>query len=171
MVDPISTWPAGEPVPAITLRQPWASAVAFFGKDVENRTNWRFKHRGPLIIHAGKATADSDDLRRFLELAREDGATDQDLEGISPDSYPENLFPHGCLLAVVNLADVFGPEDKIPEDHPVTESPWASEDATHWLYIDEARVVKPVPFTGALGLFKVPYEVAARLEVFPVASA
>jgi hypothetical protein len=37
---------------ALTVIQPWASAIAFAGKDVENRT-WRTHYRGPLAIHAG----------------------------------------------------------------------------------------------------------------------
>ena len=36
----------------LTFIQPWASAIAFAGKDIENRT-WRTHYRGPLAIHAG----------------------------------------------------------------------------------------------------------------------
>ena len=41
----------GGPVRALTIRQPWAWAVARGGKDVENRS-WRTAYRGPLLIHA-----------------------------------------------------------------------------------------------------------------------
>lgn len=37
----------------LTIRQPWAWAVIYGGKDVENR-RWRTAHRGPLLIHAGQ---------------------------------------------------------------------------------------------------------------------
>jgi hypothetical protein len=44
---------AGLPaVKALTLRQPWAWAAIYGGKDVENR-RWKTRHRGPLLIHAG----------------------------------------------------------------------------------------------------------------------
>jgi hypothetical protein len=40
-------------VKALTIRQPWAWATIYGGKDVENR-RWRTAYRGPLLIHAGK---------------------------------------------------------------------------------------------------------------------
>ncbi|MFH2071903.1 MAG: ASCH domain-containing protein [Actinomycetota bacterium] len=49
---------------ALTIRQPYASAVIYAGKDVENRT-WRTKYRGELWIHAGLTSNQSDpDLPR-----------------------------------------------------------------------------------------------------------
>lgn len=38
---------------AISIRQPWAYAIFYLGKDIENRT-WRTAYRGPLLIHASK---------------------------------------------------------------------------------------------------------------------
>lgn len=38
---------------ALTIKQPWASRVAFHGKTVENRT-WSTRWRGTLLIHAAK---------------------------------------------------------------------------------------------------------------------
>ena len=35
----------------LSIAQPWASAIAFAGKDIENRS-WRSHYRGPLAIHA-----------------------------------------------------------------------------------------------------------------------
>lgn len=40
------------PVRALTLWQPWADAVAYLGKDVENRS-WVSPYTGLLLIHAG----------------------------------------------------------------------------------------------------------------------
>lgn len=36
---------------AICVKQPWADAIIYGGKDVENRT-WKTKYRGPLLIVA-----------------------------------------------------------------------------------------------------------------------
>jgi hypothetical protein len=36
----------------LTIRQPWASAIIYVGKDVENRS-WTTTYRGRLYIHAG----------------------------------------------------------------------------------------------------------------------
>ena len=35
----------------ISIAQPWAAAIAFAGKEIENRS-WRTHYRGPLAIHA-----------------------------------------------------------------------------------------------------------------------
>lgn len=40
-------------VKALTVRQPWAAAIAHHGKTVENRT-WHTNWRGTLLIHAAK---------------------------------------------------------------------------------------------------------------------
>ena len=39
---------------ALSIRQPWADAIIWHGKDVENRS-WRTDFRGPVLIHAAKA--------------------------------------------------------------------------------------------------------------------
>lgn len=39
---------------ALTVKQPWASAIMAGLKRVENRT-WRTDYRGPLAIHAGSS--------------------------------------------------------------------------------------------------------------------
>lgn len=38
-------------VKAISIQQPWAWAIVYAGKDIENRT-WNTHYRGPLAIHA-----------------------------------------------------------------------------------------------------------------------
>ena len=53
-------------VKALTVRQPWAWATIYGGKDVENR-RWRTAYRGPLLIHAGKnADPDPEAASRLL---------------------------------------------------------------------------------------------------------
>lgn len=53
----------------ITVRQPWAHAIIFLGKDVENRPR-RFHHRGPLVIHAGKGMDREEAVKRGLDPDR-----------------------------------------------------------------------------------------------------
>lgn len=52
---------------AISIRQPWADAIIWHGKDVENRS-WSTQFRGPVLIHASKAwgRAERDDMD-FIE--------------------------------------------------------------------------------------------------------
>jgi hypothetical protein len=39
-------------VKALTIRQPWAWAIIYAGKNIENRS-WNTKLRGTIAIHAG----------------------------------------------------------------------------------------------------------------------
>lgn len=55
----------------VTIRQPWAYAIIYMGKDIENRP-WAPKYRGPLLIHAG-ASMRASDFERVCEYAEEDG--------------------------------------------------------------------------------------------------
>jgi hypothetical protein len=168
MIDLLKNWPVGEPVPAISLMQPWASAVADYGKDVENRKRRPFKHRGPIVIHASRTRPYAEDFQLFLKLAKENGSSEEDLVGIiNPDSsYSPETFPHGCIVAVANLVDVFSRTNPPPEDHPMNESPWKFADAGSWLYLTDVTSVKDVDSKGFVGLFKVPYEIASKLEPF-----
>ena len=61
---------------AITVKQPWASLIAYGEKKIEHRT-WSTDYRGPLLICAGAERFADDDL----------------------------VFPHGVAVAVVTLAD------------------------------------------------------------------
>jgi hypothetical protein len=45
-------------LPALSLRQPWAHAILYFGKTIENRS-WGTNYRGRIRIHAAK-TWDTD---------------------------------------------------------------------------------------------------------------
>jgi len=78
-------------IPALTIWQPWASAIVLGHKRVENRT-WSSSHRGPLAIHAG-LRIDPDgadvlaDVGVILPLRCED-------------------LPRGAILGYVDLVDV-----------------------------------------------------------------
>lgn len=71
----------------LTIRQPWAWAILFAGKDIENRT-WRTHYRGPLAIHAGARIESDAELPRRVS---------------SPDS--DDLV-RSAILGVVDLVEV-----------------------------------------------------------------
>lgn len=169
MIELLKKHPKGEAVPAISLRQPWATAVAYFGKDVENRSNWPFKYRGPILVHASASKGDYENYLWLHDLLKAAGLDEPILAAVNPDGEGPAplLFPHGAIVAVANLAEVFGPDEEVPEGHPVEESPYARDDANYWLYLSDVTPVQPVPFKGAVGMFKVPYAVAAALEEDP----
>lgn len=53
---------------AISIRQPWATLIVEFGKDIENRC-WPTKYRGPLLIHAAKGMT-TGEWEDAIEFAR-----------------------------------------------------------------------------------------------------
>lgn len=68
---------------AITLKQPWASLVAYGIKKYEFRT-WKTNYRGKLLIHAG-AGVDKDEMKKYVDL--------------------EIDFPKSKIIAIVDLVD------------------------------------------------------------------
>jgi hypothetical protein len=115
-------------IAALSIRQPWASAI-LLGKDVENRSR-RFRHRGPLLIHASthmdtRAWKD----RRILDL---------DLE--SDD------LPLGKLIGIVNVIDCVA-------EH---SSGWADQDCWKMILANPRPLLELVPYRGQLSIFQVP---------------
>jgi ASCH domain len=74
----------------LTARQPWAWAIVYGGKDVENRI-WPTKHRGPLLIHAGSAF-EPDGYETVKQFATQQPP-------------PADEFTHGAIFGVVDLVD------------------------------------------------------------------
>ena len=74
---------------ALTIQQPWAAAIAYGRKRIENRT-WRTKYTGPILIHAAKTVRGRAD-REFIR-------------GIDPD-IPETAYTanRGEIIAVAML--------------------------------------------------------------------
>ena len=119
---------------ALSVKQPWAAAILFFGKDVENRT-WKTDYRGPLLIHASK-TFD----HRGFERIRGRGDT-----RLPYFNYRENM---GGIVGLVELVDC---------DCGYHPSDWAERGYWHWILKDP----EPLPFfacRGELGIFEVEYE-------------
>lgn len=126
VVGPGGTAAAATKEPVLTVRQPWASAIFFAGKDVENRGR-RTKFRGRLWIHAGVYVKRSEPD----QWARENGLW-----------LPEEPLPRGVILGCVELVDCVKDSD----------SPWAEAGSFHWLIRRPQLLREPVPMTGALGM-------------------
>jgi len=77
----------------ITLKQPWASLVAYGIKKYEFRS-WKTKYRGKLLIHAGSGV-DKDYLEKYIDL------------GID--------FPKSKIIAIVDLVDCCLLDDELNE--------------------------------------------------------
>ncbi|MEU2724020.1 hypothetical protein [Streptomyces smyrnaeus] len=121
---------------ALTIRQPWAGAIAHQTKRVENRT-WKLpaKHVGArVLIHAGA----------------------------QPDKwavvYGPNLDVFSALVATATFTGCHWSEDG------KCCGPWGEERIYHWELADVVRLPKPVPATGALGFWTPTADVVIAVE-------
>lgn len=121
---------------ALSLWQPWATAVIDHGKDVENRV-WAPPARvigQRIAIHAG----------RRVDAAALDQARAAGYELPDP-------LPAGVLLGTVRLVDA----------HHASAcragcSPWAEPGVHHWVLTDPRPLARPVPCRGFQRLWTVP---------------
>lgn len=127
---------------AISLWQPWASAMAFGWKKNETRS-WAISYRGPLLIHAAKKVIQwpSIDIQSLF-----DGIAFQ-----TPD------LPLGAILCKVNLIDckkIFihnrpQGKERILGDYTPGLFMWITENLQNF---------DPIPYRGRQGIFEVPDE-------------
>lgn len=133
---------------ALTVKQPWASAIASGAKRVENRT-WRTNHRGRLAIHAGRGVdRDGRDILASVGVR-----------------LPAEL-PAGAIVAVV---DVLGCVDRSYHARHLSLFATIADDPLAcgpvcWILENAVALVRPVRCDGALGLWDVPVDVAAEVE-------
>lgn len=115
---------------ALTIRQPWADAIAHGNKRVENRS-WRApaKYHGTrILIHAG---ATYDRMARFL---------------IDRDHLAAWHDERKALIATATLTGC----------HRETGgccAPWGEHDVWHWQLENVHPLPEPIPIKGALGLW------------------
>lgn len=121
----------------LSVRQPWAWALIFGGKDIENRY-WTTKYRGPLVIHASKGMT-----RKEYDIARE-----YMLEGVGIPRVPNrDELNLGAVIGVVDLVDVVEESDS-----PWFEGPEIFGKKNYGWVITNPKPVVPVTHKGGLGL-------------------
>lgn len=138
----------------LTVRQPWAWAIARGHKNVENR-GWSTTHRGPLAIHAALRPDDAgvDALRFVRDTVR---AADGRLPARLADDAP--YCDGGVLLAVVELVDVCRASldaDAVTCDYNTVCDcgPWAQPGQAHWKLANARVLAEPIPARGHLSLW------------------
>ncbi|MFD7615713.1 hypothetical protein [Streptomyces sp. NPDC059802] len=110
---------------ALTIRQPWAGAIAHQTKRVENRT-WKLppKHLGSrILIHAG------------AQLDK------------SAIVYGPQLDVFSAIVAVATINDCHWSDDG------TCCGPWGFEKAYHWTLDSVTALAEPIPAKGALGFW------------------
>lgn len=140
----------------LTVRQPWACAIAHLGKDVENRpTNIAGGYRGPVAIHAGlreDEAAYDDEMIRQACGEYDDGWLLADWVGIT-----------GAVVGVVDLVDVHHSSNVV--GIPTCRcSPWAMHDRWHLVLTNVRPLRSPIPHKGALGLRTAPPALQAAIR-------
>ena len=142
---------------ALTIKQPWASAVAYGSKRVENRT-WLTSYRGLIAIHAGSAVDWTARKQAWLAAGL------VPYQAGDPRRAWEASLPRGAVIAVARLTGCHQAREcagRRPDGRLC--SPWAARNAWHWELADVHPLRDPVPCPGALNLWRPPAAVSARL--------
>lgn len=153
------------PEHALTLLQPWAWAVFYAGKDVENRIWWT-SYRGPVWVTSSASTT-----RVYYRNAC---AVLRERAGIVAPPYEELCFGH--VLGVVTIVDCILPGGKVSAGverpslargryladgrlegatHPLHPALWHFEDQYGYVLKNAVRLARPVPCEGARKLWRV----------------
>ncbi len=141
---------------ALSVRQPWASAIIRLGKDVENRL-WRTPYRGPLLIHAGKARNNRREENSALQSVAEYAGVDVDWTKF----FRELRF--GGIIGRARLADCVHIESKRARDKGYSSSPWAC--GRYLWVLKDLEPLEFVSVAGQLNIFNVPVKELLQGEV------
>jgi activating signal cointegrator 1 len=141
---------------ALTVLQPWAQLLMLGAKRYETRS-WKSKHRGPLVIHAG---------RTFSEVARSLCAVEPFRSVLAKAAIRgPGYLARGVLLGAVFL------EDCLPTDEVLFDSADAREAAFGdfrpgrwaWRMTTPVWLREPIPIRGKRCIFDVPDGVCSTL--------
>ena len=128
--DDPGTWPV------LSVGQPWAHAIMYYAKDVENRS-WSTTYRGRMWVHASSRGAFLDRWPGTVALGGEHG------------------MPIGVIVGSVDITDVV-------RGHT---SPWSwGPDLYQWVVSDPRPLDVPIPAKGLPTLWYPRHEVADALR-------
>ncbi len=163
---------------ALTLTQPWATAVALGSKRIETRS-WSTSYRGPIAIHAAKGYGVYD-LLHYSSAWNWIGAMWE--TGVRFGNGPtfEDVLPFGAIVATAMLVDCRRTDSfTVAElDTPRQPSNGESVHLYKWterqmgdfalgrfgfVLDDIQRIEPPIPYRGALGLWNLPDGVLERV--------
>lgn len=131
---------------ALSVRQPWAWAIAKGYKNVENRS-WTATYRGPLAIHAA-ARWDDYAVEALRDVVRTVRAMGVPLPKTLADDLPYS--DTRLVVAVVDLVDIC--------TRPLRAcdcGPWAIAGQSHWQLANARLLPEPFAAKGRLGLWNV----------------
>jgi len=160
---------------AISLWQPWASAIAVNAKRVETR-GWPTSYRGPLAIHAAQRLVKSE-LLHYASCWNWCGALAPMGWAMRMEAKPWDLLPFGAVVATCTVVDCRPSESFTEEEIDTPRRPegqhadlwnWTEREMGDfgpgrygWTLDEVRRLPTPIPYRGAQGFFQVPYEMIA----------
>lgn len=123
---------------ALSVRQPWAWAIARGHKSVENRS-WTTAHRGHLLIHAS--------MRIDLDACKSPLVHDAGWRADDP------VAAIGAIVAAVDLTGMCTATVGAP-DIDCGCGTWAEPGAYHWMLREPRALERPILALGRLGLWE-----------------
>lgn len=158
---------------ALSLWQPWASAIAVGAKHIETR-GWPTSYRGQLAIHAAKRKV-LDELRRLHACRNWKGA----MGWTGAFDHDFARLPFGGIVAIANLVDCRRTEAFRVDELDIPRIPPTRGDAFAWterqmgnyepgrygwVLADIKPLQRPIPFKGAQLLFEIPDELLSEFS-------
>ncbi len=157
---------------AISLWQPWASAIAVGAKRIETR-HWPTKYRGPLAIHAAKRKVVTE-LVHYHSCWNWQGALRA--AGWQPSKFNHNVecLPFGAIVATCELVDcrptgTFSVAELDTPRRPLGGFAdlyeWSERQMGNfelgrfgWVLDNIEPLPEPIPWRGSQGFFDVRFE-------------
>ena len=138
-------------IKALSLWQPWASAIAVGIKHIETRS-WSTNYRGWLGIHAAKT---KEGLKDYDEMLYDILTSDAEECVNRFDSGQAKMLPRGSLVAIARLNDCRPTESMT--NLTATELFWGNYEPGRyaWLFENIIPVFDGIPMKGAQGLFNI----------------
>ena len=137
--------PETEPTRALSVPQPWAFAILWGGKNIENRT-WETQFRGRIWIHAPKSEW-VDDIEYCLALVA--GQKGISLEAAKASYQAKRKF--SAILGSVELHRI-DHIDRLPQGDPLLRNHWAN--GPFLWNLRKAEICSPRPMPGQRQLWK-----------------
>lgn len=140
---------------ALSFKQPWAWAILFAGKRIENRVRkdgYRpsyCSHRGPLVIHAS-----AHETARFYD---ESAAWIFGRVGIEVPAQNSRLMQRGAFIGVCEVIGDVNPDGG--RTGAAVDLRWHMKGSYGLVLSEDVAPIDAFPFKGMLGLYDVPAEV------------
>jgi hypothetical protein len=154
---------------AVSLWQPWATAIAIGSKRIETRS-WPTSYRGPLAIHAAKRCV-IDEMLEFSCSWTWCGALRKIGLQMGGEKMLDELLPFGAIVAVCRLVDcrptdsfTQGELDRVrmPDGETLEIYGWTermmgdfSLGRFGWVLDDVKPLASPIPYAARQNVFEV----------------